>query len=65
MKLPTELRYRALHNRACFPLYQHYAESIKAAIIFGFDWAATPEGFDFWLHNLPNTMNQPQLHLTH
>lgn len=52
MRLPTEIRYRALHNRACLPLYPHYVESTKDAITCGFNWEKTPEGFDFWFNLL-------------
>lgn len=49
MSLPSEIRYRALANRATHPLCDRLVESTFEAITAGFYWQDSPEGSGFWV----------------
>jgi hypothetical protein len=49
-KLPEPYRTQALDNLSREPDYVKNAESpsIVSALVSGFEWEKTPEGFDYW-----------------
>lgn len=62
-ELPDGYRERALENRKKFPGEATIARSIAGAVIGGFLWKPTPEGYDFWLsvYDYFNTPSLPSL----
>lgn len=61
MALPTELRYRALYNRAARPFkHTSMANSPRQALIRAFYWVNAPEGVEFWDTVTMNLEKSPQ-----